>query len=71
MASYPLEYEAQGQAGQLELMSQLREGEEGRGWGPQRGGRQFTWRWRNKCLGNKCLLPRLWDAEGTLVSLAC
>ena len=28
----------------------------GGGLGLQRGGRQFTWRWKSKCLLNKCLL---------------
>ena len=28
----------------------------GSGLGPRSGGRQFTWRWKSKCLVNKCLL---------------
>ena len=33
--------------------------------GPQRGERQLTWRWKSKCLVNKCLLglQRQWDTE--------
>lgn len=39
----PEEYKAQGQVRQLRVMWHLRE-KWGRGLGPQRGGRQFTWR---------------------------
>ena len=37
----------------------------GSGLGCQRGGMQFTWRWKSKCLENKCLLgqQRQWDSE--------
>ena len=35
-----------------------------RGLGHQRGGRQLTWRWKSKCLVDKCLLgQRQWDTE--------
>lgn len=29
------------------------------GVGLHRAGRQFTWRWKSKCLANKCLLGYL------------
>ena len=31
-------------------------------WDFREGGRQFTWRWKSKCLVNKCL-PHLTDME--------
>ena len=36
--------------------------------GLQRGERQLTWRWKSKCLANKCLLAlqRLGETEGNL-----
>lgn len=62
MASYPLEYEAQGQAGKLELMSQLsqlREGEEGRGWG-HGDGETNVWE-TNACYQHYGMQRGLWS----------
>lgn len=52
------------------------ETEEGRGTGVglQRGGRQFKWRWENKCLVNKCSAGPCRDSgtlERTSVSKPC
>ena len=38
-----------------------------------RRGRQFTWRWKSKCLVNRCSLglQRQWDTEWILISRPC
>ena len=41
------------------LQLKTKEDVEGRSLGLHRGGRQFTWRWRSKCLVNRCLLNQM------------
>ena len=41
------------------LQLKTKEDVEGGSLGLHRGGRQFTWKWRNKCLVNRCLLDQM------------